>query len=331
MTDYTAISDARTAPEAPLDTSLITDLRDNPIAITEGATGAPKIQHAALDSNIVEQDNIDSAAVGQSQLKSTTGTVSTTTTGGQVLTLPGGQYGFYPQLKSNDVAGVAYWGFSSGSGLGIEAAQVGGISYLTNITISSTAGETATARQRYIQSSPPYDLGDGEIPLFIFVEVDSSGAVVSAYEAPEAPWHNNGPTNTRADYYDENGQGYRRRRVMDSVPFALAEAGDDPIMLAEYWAAFAEAEEILSPITQEEKQADMALIPAPMAAKDGNTVILLDPVSNLTEKMLTIKEHDQVDILSLLYSGAISIKNDQLNRAGPPGVPVHAYNWRSQA
>jgi hypothetical protein len=43
MTVYTAIADSEIDPESPYTTTLATKNRDNPIAITEGASGAPKI------------------------------------------------------------------------------------------------------------------------------------------------------------------------------------------------------------------------------------------------------------------------------------------------
>jgi len=49
MTSYITITDAETDPEAPLTSELAKKWRDNPIAITEGATGAPKIVSKAMD------------------------------------------------------------------------------------------------------------------------------------------------------------------------------------------------------------------------------------------------------------------------------------------
>ena len=47
MTDYIDIPDSDNDPESPLTSSLLVRNRDNPIAITEGSAGAPKIQPAA--------------------------------------------------------------------------------------------------------------------------------------------------------------------------------------------------------------------------------------------------------------------------------------------
>jgi len=68
MTTYTAIADSEIDPESPGTTSLFTRLRDNPIAQTEGAAGAPKIQGAAIDTDTITAANIAPNAVGSSEL-----------------------------------------------------------------------------------------------------------------------------------------------------------------------------------------------------------------------------------------------------------------------
>lgn len=50
MADYLVILDSETNPNAPLRSSLFKRMVANPIAITEGATGAPKIKYRALDT-----------------------------------------------------------------------------------------------------------------------------------------------------------------------------------------------------------------------------------------------------------------------------------------
>lgn len=52
MADYNPILDAETDPEAGLRSSLFKRLAANPIAIAEGAVGAPRIEDAALDSTV---------------------------------------------------------------------------------------------------------------------------------------------------------------------------------------------------------------------------------------------------------------------------------------
>lgn len=48
MADYRTITDAEVDPDAPLTSSLGYAWRDNPIAIAEGATGAPRITQSAI-------------------------------------------------------------------------------------------------------------------------------------------------------------------------------------------------------------------------------------------------------------------------------------------
>ena len=50
MTTYTAIADSEIDPDSPITTGLMTKLRDNPIALTEGASGAPLISFKAMDT-----------------------------------------------------------------------------------------------------------------------------------------------------------------------------------------------------------------------------------------------------------------------------------------
>lgn len=46
MTAYSAIADSDIDPESPITTGLMTKLRDNPIAIAEGSSGAPTVDNA---------------------------------------------------------------------------------------------------------------------------------------------------------------------------------------------------------------------------------------------------------------------------------------------
>lgn len=50
MTSYITITDAETDPSAPLTSELAKKWRDNPIAIIEGATGAPRVLPLAINN-----------------------------------------------------------------------------------------------------------------------------------------------------------------------------------------------------------------------------------------------------------------------------------------
>ena len=283
------------------------------------------------------QTDIGSAAVGQAQLKTTYGQASTTT---QVyFSLPGGAFGFMlrlysPTAPSNDgqVPAGGFWSAIEGdvSGQQFPLQNVAANTWGARVLLVDASSDTSYLQQHYIQASPPYDLGDGEIPRFIFAIVDSNGNVESVYQASEAPWHYNGPTNVKADFY-RDGKGYRLRRDMSAVPFTLEEAKADPAKMAEYVAAFNAAPVVEEEITQEIKNRDMALLPHPFLGNelDGKTVVLLDPVCDLCWHLAQLCEcHDEFNLNELLHDGHIRIDNSPINRAGPPGVPVVGFRWK---
>jgi hypothetical protein len=51
MTDFTAIPDISVDPDAPVTSELMYALRDNAVAIAEGAVGAPRVMPKSLSSN----------------------------------------------------------------------------------------------------------------------------------------------------------------------------------------------------------------------------------------------------------------------------------------
>lgn len=119
------------------------------------------------------------ASVNTTALKTTTGEVSVTTSDYD-LTLPGGAYGFYPQLKQAGSVSVAarIVGDTGGAGVAIST------SYTTYISIA-TNGATAYAQQTYVTAS-------GE-DLWIFLLLDKiTKEIIAAYQAPDHPAYGNG-------------------------------------------------------------------------------------------------------------------------------------------
>lgn len=53
MADWVTITDSQVDPDAPLTSELAYAWRDNPIAITEGAVGAPRVMPKALASSLL--------------------------------------------------------------------------------------------------------------------------------------------------------------------------------------------------------------------------------------------------------------------------------------
>lgn len=123
---WVTIPDGDIDPESPIDAPLMAALRDNPIAIAQGLTGAPKVQNAALaglpwtsaqlGSNSVNAAQISGGAVGNSEMANNavhraelyTSTVSLSgnlAASSQVgITL--NAYPFFPMIHSTNTGGI---------------------------------------------------------------------------------------------------------------------------------------------------------------------------------------------------------------------------------
>jgi hypothetical protein len=193
--------------------------------------------------------------------------------------------------------------------------------------VSAKAGSSQTnaiVRQRYLQASPPYDLGDGEVPLFVFALVERDGTVRAVYSAPDPPWANNGPTDIRPHFW-RDGRPMQRRRKCPRKPKTAGKAA-----LAAWLDAVraSEAEEV--EVTPALKNADMGLIPHPFLGNDlaGRTVVLLDPVATLTRDLVALHEGGE-SVNALLHEDWLRVDNAALRRCCPPGVQACAAKWRN--
>ena len=103
MPEYQEILDTEVEPEAPLTSSLGVRFRDNPIALANGASGAPRIQTAALNNGAVTQDKLASNAAGRSELKMGTNSVSGSLGSDDRVNLTMSDYALFPSMHaSND-------------------------------------------------------------------------------------------------------------------------------------------------------------------------------------------------------------------------------------
>lgn len=118
---WVTIPDGDIDPESPIDAPLMAALRDNPIAIAQGLTGAPKVQNGALaglpwtssqlGSNSVNATQISGGAVGNSEMANNavhraelyTSTVSLSGSVGFVsaVNITMNAYSFFPMIHSS--------------------------------------------------------------------------------------------------------------------------------------------------------------------------------------------------------------------------------------
>lgn len=149
------------------------------------------VQAYADSSGGILRADIDGAGfvqifpVSQTALKTSTGSVSQLTSSWERKTLPGGEYGFYPQIKMSH-AENRVWGAALLNPDG--ASLTGWTSYVTNIDLLSNdyAGTRYIyARQRYVTSS-------GEVH-WIFIQRDKlTKNIFSVWQAPDHPCFGNG-------------------------------------------------------------------------------------------------------------------------------------------
>lgn len=124
------------------------------------------------------EGELAAAAVDQATLKTTMSEVSTTSTSAVRLTLPGGEYGFYPQTKISSGLGANVMFIDANEGASHTT-------YATMISMDQASAGTASAQQRYVTSSGK------DLWIFLLAE-ELTGDIVASYVAPDHPAYGNG-------------------------------------------------------------------------------------------------------------------------------------------
>ncbi len=127
-----------------------------------------------------DDGTIKAAAVITTMLKTATGEVSSTTNRSE-LVLPGGEYGFYPQIKMSQAEAHIYEAQIVGRA---NDSISGWTSYETHIQLSTDYG-TIYARQRYVTASGQ------DYWLFLLIDKITKD-VIGGYSAPDHPAYGNG-------------------------------------------------------------------------------------------------------------------------------------------
>ncbi len=334
---WTTIPNGDVDADSPITTSLMTALRDNPEAIANGDSGAPEIQTAAYAAASVDQTALGANSVGQSEVKTTYQTI-TGTFGITNFEATGGDYviGHTCQTENSDRHILVR---------GVDTAHSYGDNTGHNHRWYKDNEGTGTSRDEfrlhYINTSPPYDMGDGDIPLFAYAVVDNATKDIEMMSiSPDPIWLYNGPTNCRADRKEKirNHKGeiigvrhLRKRRDMSGHPLTLEQA--KAAGRAEYKAymrAFRNAATIYEEITPAMKHADMDLVPHPFLGNDlsGKTPIMLDPVADDLRDLLEFRDHDVGGGDSQIVRDYFKIGNQALPRVGPTGLMIVSASWK---
>jgi len=169
---FTSDQATGTAPLTVASTTKVTNLNADTLdGYNTGTSAAASTIYVSDGSNYLPDDTVDTTA-----LKTAMSAVSSASLGNQ--TLPGGEYGFYPQIKVS--AGSSLFGVG---GL-VNNFSYAGTSYTTNVALGPSGG-TAYAQQRYVTASG--------IDQWIFVMIDKiTKDIISVWQAPDHPSYGNG-------------------------------------------------------------------------------------------------------------------------------------------
>ncbi len=288
-------------------------------AVRSSELAANSVIAAAIASGAVGQSEIASGAVHQAELNTAVQIRGFGVSGGAAFITDAGSYAFLPVPHWHE-ASATYDVMNYGSSPLVLPEHP-----IDPIVASGprTAGSGHIRfNTRYVQSSPPYDLGDGDVCGFIYAEVDRHGAILSYSICEDPPWAYNGPTKCRADYVSKDGRKFVKDRA---CCFADVTAGR--ISMKEY--LFENPIELIE-ITQERKQQDMNLVPSPLVHKkktNRRSIVLLDPMAPLTDRIVqgACKEGD-TDLADAFDRGMIKVDNMGLNRCGPSGITQVNYS-----
>lgn len=153
MTTYTAITNGQIDQDSPITQPLMTALRDNPIALAEGATGAPRIASPALDlsyktgsvsgvstgtSNIITFNTTDLSNLADMGLVLVTGNMSTTSSGQAIVSIvcnPGGTAASYAVAS----------GVNNSDSFSILIPTGGASSITVGLSVSPISGSTSSS------------------------------------------------------------------------------------------------------------------------------------------------------------------------------------------
>ena len=278
---------------------------------------------------------ITDGAVDSAMLKTTTEEESVTYSGApQTLTFGSStSYGFFPQSKVN---ASSKW-FNTGANPGASMPTT----YATVIEVSTNINPmTAYMQIRYVQASPPYDLGDGEVNAFIYAVIENgTGDIKRMHSSQDPPWiyhpiHGINRDNVFRDVETKKKKIKIRGKVNLDTIRSLTEFENSQ-------------SEVIVDFDNTVKMSAMNNFPHPYVdivfnkLNDiGETVVdtdywknhhvaLIDPMSD-TVKRLDEMRADGDESLSLFHDGYLKIDNvDIANRKRPNGVAIYAPSWKN--
>lgn len=321
-----------------LDADLLDGLQGSYFLDLNNHTG--NVAESQIQNDAVTQAKIAAGAVGQSEVKIATSDTSLACGSGTTTSIKDmiSAYGLYyvsagggfclstelrvtsPSAWRDVFSLIAFNSAIATSSVGVQPRV------LTGQTTGSL--QTATARDVYINASPPHSIGGlafGE--QFIFILLDDSGEVKSVWTAPDAPWIHNGPTVTRPCRVikDVSKPGGLKKFVRKLILPPNYDILPKPVQLRALAKATVEEVEIDESI----KNADMGLIPNPFFETDENRIILLEP-DDKAYYDLTMIQKNGGSIADVIHGGYMKL--DLVSKVGdhqkPKNTKMIKVRWK---
>lgn len=307
--------------------------------------------YSAINGNLDSQNlaeggilglNIADATVGQTKLSTsflqfgvatvqghyTTGTGSFTASAYN-LSVPIGAFGFMPLVQTPDnVTAAMLGGHAADSSTFTPTADpliiVGPpapdltfeLFMLFGVWSSDNTTSHAVSWQfNYLTSSPPWNLGEGDMALFAFMMIDeATGAVDAVSVCEDPPWKINHPSKKL----------FLQNQVLEAMgnPDKIEQLHAD--LDRPQWMSHADLN-----ASQVYKNSLMPRRPHPFMRCDltGKKIVMLDPLSKMAERLATLAKSGE-SVPLLLHQGHV-VLGDEVTRVGPPGVTIQKCAFRS--
>lgn len=291
-----------------------------PFRLAKGTDG----EILTLVSGLPSWEAVSNASVEQGDITTSTGTISVQVPAvgggssqlariGDVTTLPGGTYGWFPQSRNGSIQPSDTFGWFTGwlmvNTSSSYVTAVAPVNFKTN-TSASNGATTQQQQQRYVSASPPFDMGDGDAGGFFFFLMDEQNEIIGHYLADVPPWAYNGPTNIRADWRCTKTKR-KFREVHEQLTTEQILDGVKPKKKFEL-------------ITHKIKNADMNLIPTPWPdLQPGRKVVMIDAMSDHVRNLVDAQNKGPSyveQIMDEIKNGRFKPDSEKLNRSGPKGV-----------
>lgn len=286
--------------------STMQKFRDNQIGFNDGtgiADDAILNRHLATGS--VNQDSIAAGSIHQGELDTSSEEDSRTSEGTTNALTSAGGFALSVQTRGS-AATSSFKAYEGAEGLsGVSISTFG--HYVCLVTGNNGS---AYAKTFFVNASPPFDLGDGEIPIFTWILMN--GQEIECVSTSPAPtWAYNGPTNITPDRVQKVGSELKKFKNIRSID---EETGEVSIQEVEIDMAM--------------KNADIDLLPHPFISNDltGKQVILLDPPD--TGYLLNLHLSGE-SVNDLIHKDYLRLDNSPINRSVPNGVLASRFRWKN--